>query len=649
VSVAAFDIETVLPLTPLQHGMLFHSLLDPASANYFQQLVVVLEGDLDGAAFEAAMADLISRHAALRAAFLWERQDSPRQAILRRVRMPTVRLDWSGVDTAEREVFLTRFLNEDRAVPFTLSQAPLMRLAVIRTAADSHILVFSHHHLIMDGWSTAVMMEELLALYAGRVRGTAPVLPPPPRYADYLAWLASRDEAATRQFWREALRDFTEPTPLAADRRPGAAESAAFTTFTHILAPAARRRLEDFARASRVSSAVPVMAAWALALGRQAERDEVVFGVTVAGRPAALPCMERLVGLCINTIPLRVEAPCAGKLGPWLRGVQDRLAAAQPFEHAGLTEIQGWSELPAGVPLFETILVYENYPVGAPAPDAPLTLASARIEERANYPLALVVEPQPDGLHLSLTADANRIPLDAARRLLGQVAYLLETLAAAGEETGIEALDLLTADERKRIVQDWNDTAADYERTATLHGLFVRQAARTPDAVALIDAAGAVTYGELDRLSRRLADRIEAADLPPGRPVAVRMARDRFLVAGLLAILRSGRAYVPLVRSLPGERVKDILETLSIPCVLTQAAFADETASLLGDPTMGVTRAGAGGGPAGSCPGGAGSGLRRRPGLCHLHFGVHRPTQGRDGASPPRDQPDRVGQRQLRR
>jgi amino acid adenylation domain-containing protein len=590
-SVAAFDIETVLPLTPLQHGMLFHSLLDPASANYFQQLVAVLDGDLDGAAFEAAWADLVNRHAALRAAFLWERQDSPRQAIFRRVRIPTVWLDWRDVAEGERDALLNRFLAEDRAVPFTLAQAPLMRLAVIRTAADSHILVFSHHHLILDGWSTAVMMEEVLALYAGNVQGTAAALPVAPRYTDYLTWLASRDEAATRQFWQETLLDFTEPTPLVADRRSGAAEAAAFKAFTHILPPATQRRLEDFARANRVSSAVPAMAACALALGRQAERDEVVFGVTVAGRPAELPGMERLVGLCINTIPLRVPAPRTGTLGPWLRGIQDRLAAAQPFEHAGLTEIQGWSGMPAGVPLFETILVYENYPAGAPPSDAPLTLASARIEERANYPLALVVEPQPDGLHLSLTADVNRIPADAAQRLLSQVAYLLESLAAGTDDTGIEALDLLTADERQRIVHDWNDTAADYERTATLHGLFVRQAARTPDAVALIDAAGTVTYGELERLSRRLAGRIQAADLPADRPVAVRMARDRFLVAGLLAILRSGRAYVPLVRSLPGERVATILETLSIPCVLTQAAFVDETVALLGDPTVKVLAA----------------------------------------------------------
>ncbi len=583
---AAPAIEAVLPLTPMQHGMLFHSLLDPASAVFFQQLVAEFDGALDAQAFAAAWADLVDRHQSLRTAFLWERRDEPRQVVLRRARVPLEWLDWSdlGGDDA-RDAFDARLdahLRADRERRFDPARAPLLRVAMVRRAAARHLMIVSHHHLILDGWSTGVLLGELQALHAARLRRRAAALPPAPRYAAFVEHLGRAGRPCDDAFWRATLAGFAQPTPLVGDIRRDAATSGDYVPCDLRLESAARRALEDAARRHRVSAAVAVFAAWAWLLARRADVPEVVYGVTVAGRPAELPGAQRLVGLCINTIPLRASAPTRGDVGGWLRDVQERLARAQPHEHASLSAIQRASAVPPGVPLFDSLVVYENYPIAPPPADAPLRLVHARVEERANYALTLIAEPQADGLALRLIVDRTRIAPHEGRRMLEQLRVVLDGIARAGEHADLAGLALLTPDAQRRMLQDWNATHAPYDRTATLHGLFARRAAQAPDAPALIDGAGTLGYGELDRLSRAVAAALDAAGVPAGAPVAVRMLRNRHLVAALLGILRSGRAYVPLPRDLPPARVGDIVDAMSIGCVVTSAALRDETAAHLG-------------------------------------------------------------------
>ncbi|PCE30708.1 non-ribosomal peptide synthetase [Burkholderia ubonensis] len=578
---AAPAIEAVLPLTPMQHGMLFHSLLDPASAVFFQQLVAGFDGTLDADAFAAAWAGLGERHQSLRTAFLWERHDAPRQVVLRGAQVPLEWLDWSALDDAACDARLDAHLRADRERRFDLAKAPLLRVTLVRRAAARHLMIVSHHHLILDGWSTGVLMDELLALYTARVQRRTAALPAAPRYAAFVERLARADRPRDDAFWRATLAGFEQPTPLVGDVRRDAATSGDYAPCDLRLDAHARRALDNAARRHRVSPATPVFAAWAWLLARRADVPEVVYGITVAGRSATVDDADRLVGLCINTVPLRVPVPAQGDLGGWLRDVQERLARTQPHEHASLSEIQRASGLPAGVPLFDSLVVYENYPV-APAPaDAPLRLVHARVEERANYPLTLIAEPRSDGLALRLIVDRTRIAIEEGRRMLDQLRVVLDGIARADERADLAGLALLTADAQRHILHDWNATDVPYDRTATLHGLFARRAAQAPDAPALTDRAGTVSYRELDRLSRAVADALDAAGAPSGAPVAVRMLRDRHLVAALLGVLRSGRAYVPLPRNLPPARVGDMLDTLSIGHIVTSSSISGETADHL--------------------------------------------------------------------
>ncbi len=577
------DIEASLPLTSLQQGMLFHSLMDPDSGAYFQQLVVELDGELWPEPFAASLEEVVARHQALRCAFLWERRAEPRQVVLRHASPPLEWLDWSVGDDAAR---LRAWLEADRARPFALNQAPLLRAAVIRLGPRRNRLLVSHHHLILDGWSTGILMEELLALYAARLGGSAAPLPPSPTLAAHLDRLAARDAGAEEGHWREALRGFTEPTPLVEERRAAGATGADYVTHDALLPAALHERLQVAARGARVSGGVPLFAAWGLLLGRRAEREEVVFGVTVAGRQPAMPGADRLVGLFINTVPLRMPTPRAGTAWEWLRQVQQGVSGLNAHGLAPLTDIRRWSELPGSVPLFESIVVYENYSVAAQDPSAPLRVARAHVEERANYPLVLLAEPATEGLHLRLILDRNRLPEEVAPRLLRQLAAVLEGLAESDSRTPCSAIRLMKGAERHRILQEWNATEAPYDAGSTMHGLFLREAAREPRVVALEDAAGSVTYGELEAMSRGIAARIEAAALPEGAAVAVRMRRDRQMVAAVIGVLRAGRAYVPIPLSYPAKRIGDILDSLEVGCFVTQAALAEETRALLGGRAM---------------------------------------------------------------
>ena len=573
----ARDVETVLPLTPMQQGMLFHSLLDPASAVFFQQLVAELDGEMSPMAFAAAWATLMARHQSLRTAFLWERRDEACQVVMRYAAAPMEWLDWSGLDDSAFAERLDAHLNADRARPFALAKAPLLRITMVRRAPDRHVLLLTHHHLILDGWSTGILLNEFLALYTGELRERPVVLPAAVPFAKYLESFARTDRQANLAFWRDTLAGLEQPTPLVGEHRRDGSGGEFIPLDLH-LPVTIKTDLDDLARRHRVSASIPLFAAWALTLARRAGQAEVVFGATIAGRPADLAGAERLVGLCINTIPLRLPTPASGDLGGWLRQIQDRLARTRPYELSSLSDIQTASGLPNGVPLFESIVVYENYPVEMPSPEAALRVNHARVEERANYPLTLLAEPQADGLALRLILDRTRLPEDEGRRILDQVATVLSGLAGSHDRNDLSSLSLLAPAERQRVLQDWNATEAPYDADATLHNLFLRQAARTPDAEALTDRNGRITYGELDLLSRRVADRIEAAGVPAGGAVAVRMLRDRYLIAGLLAILRSGRTYVPINRDVPPARIDEIVRVLDISCILTSTALKEETA-----------------------------------------------------------------------
>jgi hypothetical protein len=385
------DIEDVYTLSPLQQGMLFHNLYRPDHLPdqdvYVVQFCFTLAGPLSPRALEEAWDQVLAQYPALRTSFHWKKLQAPSQVVHRRVKLPVEIRDLRG--RPDQAAGLERFLADDRARGFDLSRPPLMRLAVLRTGPEENVLVWTHHHLLLDGWSVGLVIGQVLALYEASVQGESRAPERSRPYHDYISWLRRQDLAEAERFWRRELAGFTAPTPAGAlHPLPG---RTGYGDRSVRLSPAATAALQALAREHQLTLSTLVQGAWALLLSRGSGEEEVLFGVTVAGRPAELPGVESMVGLFINTLPARVAVEPGSELVPWLRRLQERQTAARQYEHSPLAEVQRWSEVPAGTPLFQSLFVFENFPTAGErrAGLASLEIREIRQAETSNYPLSL--------------------------------------------------------------------------------------------------------------------------------------------------------------------------------------------------------------------------------------------------------------------
>ena len=451
-------IEDLYPLAPAQEGMLFHSLLTPDSGVYVDQLSTLLRGDLDDlrvAALEEACRRLLERHAILRTGFLWRDLARPLQVVHARVEPEIVHEDWRGLPEAEQERRLADLLAADRRRGFMLERAPLVRWRFVQTAEHDRWLVWTHHHLLLDGWSFSALGAELLATYAALSAGVEPVWSPRPPYRDYIAWLERQDPAAAEEYWRRTLAGWSEPTPLVFRReREDTGETGGGSAQT-ALAPAATAALQEQARRHRLTLNTLVQAAWGLLLARTSGEDDAVFGITVSGRPPEVPGIERMIGLFINTLPLRLTAAPALRLGPWLEELQRGQAELRQHEHTPLVRVQGWSGVPRGRDLFDSILVFESYPReaamqggqgGGAAEGQRLGVADSIASEQTNYPLTVLAIPGEVVLPLH---PRTRARLEAAG-LLDRLAAGVELLAPQGY---LDFTSLLVQYQQEEITQ----------------------------------------------------------------------------------------------------------------------------------------------------------------------------------------------------
>jgi len=577
------NVEDIYPLSPLQQGMLFHAVYSGGAA-YQEQFPLLLVGEVDVDALERAFRGVVARHGALRTGFAWEGVPQPLQFVLRQAEPAFDRLDWSDAGDGWRER-VDPLLEADLRRGYDLQKPPLLRVTLARLGDGRHLMLLSMHHLVTDGWSLPLLLADLDALYHAERTGRPAGLPTAPRYRDYVQWLAGRDAAAAEAFWRRSLAGFGHATPLPLD--PGGAPHASSSgKETLRLDEGVVGRAQAFARAQGVTLNTVAQAAWALLLARHAGEDDVVFGATVSGRPPEVAGVERTVGLFINTLPVRVRLDAQACVGDWLRAIQQAQAETRQYEYARLVDVHGWSEVPREAPLFESVLVFENYPVEMGEADggaAPLQVEPLPAPERGTYALSLICAPFPDGLELRLSYDAARFTPDAAGRILdGAAAAFAAVVADPGAPVG--ALSVLTARDRAEA-DAWALGPRVEVPFAPVHETFAAQAALTPSAVAVDALDGSLTYAALDARAGRIACELRARGVGRGALAAVYLERSADLPAALLGVLKAGAAYVPIDPAYPPERVRWMLEDSDAAAVLTTSALAaslpDSAATLL--------------------------------------------------------------------
>ncbi|NOK20265.1 non-ribosomal peptide synthase/polyketide synthase, partial [Corallococcus carmarthensis] len=571
-------VEDVFPLSPLQEGMLFHALNDPEAAYYFEQAAWSIHSDVDIALFQRTWQTAVDRNPVLRTAFVWEGLESPLQVVHSHATLPFIIHDWRHLPEAEQPAALAKLTDDDRARGFDVSRAPLSRMTVVRLGDARWRFLWSHHHLLMDGWSMGLFFQEVFALYDAVHAGTTPPSAGRPPFRDYIAWLDRRDPVEDERFWRGQLAGLSAPTPLPSVRPASLARpttSAKRPDARVTLPEAVTTALEAFARRHQLTLNTLAQAAWALVLARHADTRDVLFGTTLAGRPPELPGADAMLGMLITTQPVRITLPDDGEpVLPWLQSLQAKLLGIQQHQYTPLVAAHGWSDIPRGQPLFQSLLVFENYPFDESVLRrfTAMDLRDLEFGDSTNYPLAATVVPRSE-LQLQLAYDAGRFDVDAVRRVLGQWRQALEGLLQP--DARIEDVSLLSAGDRDWLLRTGTGRAMDFERDATLHARFERQAAATPDADAVVFGGTTLSFRQLNTRANQLAWHLRSLGVGPEVTVALCLERSAETVVTLLAVLKAGGAYVPLDPAAPSARKAFVLEDCGASVLVTTRALLE--------------------------------------------------------------------------
>ncbi|MCM2389956.1 non-ribosomal peptide synthetase, partial [Streptomyces albipurpureus] len=566
------ELEDVLPLAPLQEGLLFHALYDEEGDDvYTTQFSFLVEGVLDVAVLKASVHTLLRRHANLRAGFLHEGLSQPVQIIPRNIELPWQEIDLRHLDPYQQQHTITDWLHHDQNQRFDLANPPLLRFALLHLDTHRYQLVFTNHHILLDGWSLPILMKELFTLYAqaGQETGLPPVTP----YRNYLAWIAGQDRDTAEAAWHHALDGLNEPTrltPTNHSRTPQMPKQLALELPTHLT-----HQLTTTARHHSTTLNTLIQLAWATLLARMTGRTDIVFGATVAGRPPEIPGIETMVGLFINTIPIRVTYSPNEPLSNVLTRLQQQQTQLLAHQHLGLATIQNLVGIGE---LFDTVVVFENYPTnlnqatGEPSrTPGGVRITPAGTRDATHYPLSLIVAP---GNHLQLHLgyrtdlfDQAAVTVLAARL----VRILEEVVADSGRPIG--QIDILTPAERHQLLVEWNDTARDVPE-ALLPQLVEAQVMATPDAVAVVFEDQQLTYQELNARANQLARYLIGQGAGPEGLVGLALPRSAELIVTLLAVLKSGAGYVPIDPDYPADRTASMLDDAQPVLLITDTQTA---------------------------------------------------------------------------
>nr|WP_309245933.1 non-ribosomal peptide synthase/polyketide synthase [Bacillus glycinifermentans] len=565
-------IEKIYPLANMQKGMLFHAIEDHTSSAYFQQTVMHIEGYVDPDILEKSFNEIVKRHEILRASFEYEIVEDPRQVIIEDRKIDFYYCDIEKSSPAHKDRLIERYIAEDREKGFDLSKDMLMRVYLIKTAGESYQLVWSHHHILLDGWCLGIILGELFTVYEKMIKGEAHRLKEPKPYSDYIKWLEKQDKEEARQYWSTYLEGYEEQAQIPACKN--GKKNGRYDRQEKVISFSKQltHQIKEFAGSNSVTFHTVLQTIWGLVLAKYNNIEDVVFGTVVSGREAKVDGIEDMIGLFINTIPTRIRFEKNKGINDILKTVQAEAIESNRYNYMNLAEVQALSGLKKD--LIDHILVFENYEVDEQLLEQNQTETGFKVKgisaaEQSNYSFSMSATPG-EQLTLVLTYDGNVYDEEIIGNIESHIKRAVEQVVT-NENRKISEIDILPEKERKRILYDFNDTAAHYPKNKTIHQLFEEQAERTPENIALVFEEQMLTYRELNVKSNRLAKMLREKGVKPNMIVGVMAERSMEMIIGMIAVLKSGGAYLPIDPEYPEDRIKYMLEDSGIHILLKKA------------------------------------------------------------------------------
>ncbi|MGD9900398.1 MAG: condensation domain-containing protein, partial [Calditrichaceae bacterium] len=498
------NIQNIYPLSPMQQGMLFHTLLSPETDVYSEQLSCIISGDLNIDAFRQAWEQVIERQDILRSSFIWEDLDEPLQVVHTEVRLSFRVLDWTAQDAKKTDRTIRDALADDRKEKIDLSAAPLMNITLIRLSADKSCFIWNYHHLLFDGWGLGIILKEVFTLYDALSKKRKLTLEPVYPYSDYIAWLKARDIEEAKQFWKKMLSGFTNTAQLGIAKRSQSLETG-YSKKSLTLSKKLSESLSAFSKTNKFTLNTLFQGAWAILLSRYSNNDDIAFGITVSGRPAELKGVESMVGLFINTVPIRIQLKADDNIPEFLGNVQFNHSQLLQYDFTSLVEIQAASEIPRGSQLFDSIMVFENYPIDDSLinRDSSIKIESVQSFERTNYPITLVISPG-KLIGIDLAYEEKFFDEKIINRIFEHLVRVLENFCEK-PEMKIGHLNILSEKERSLLLQAWNHSKKPYPDTQTIPEWFEKQVKNAPEKLAVVFENEKLTYDELNQKANQAA------------------------------------------------------------------------------------------------------------------------------------------------
>lgn len=569
------NIEDILPLTPMQESMLVQYIKDPNNSQYFEQLVMNLEGNIEIDSFVKAWRHVTITNEMLRTIFKWDKLEQPVQIILKEYEIPIRTFDLSEHQEELRENALQKIIENDLKEGINLRKAPI-RITLCRFCDNKVTMIISNHHILYDGWSNGILLNEFLDAYNRLKRGNEPVNIVKCKYKEFIKWLKTQNKNSQKSFWQNYLRDFNTTTMLPVYKRK---QSTSFTAAEYEIAlpKELENRISTFSKKNNITNAVVFYAAWAIFLQKYNDSEDVVFGTTISGRTHKVNGIQNMVGLFINTLPLRVNSFSSNDVFSLYKNISNSIQEREDYDSTFLTDIKQYSEINNNDTLFDSIIVVENYPIEKmfDSGDSELKLNSYSSNEQTNFDLTIAIMPQA-GLKIKFIYNTDLFKLENVHSIAKHFEKLLNEIIEK-PNICIKDIDILTDDEKCKIIDGINNTKTDFGKETTLQQFLEIEAEKNPTSAAVKFDGIEMTYEELNRKANRLARFLREKGVKSNTVVGLMIDRSFEMIVDIFGILKAGGTYLPIDAEFPADRIMDMIIDSKAMLLLTRENVINKT------------------------------------------------------------------------